>query len=671
MRSSGADVRNAWASAVLGIFVFLIVGLLPRAPMSLALGGQLLWLALVGSLPVAAVLLVADRTAGTGRGVMLATSAAVALLTVALGWAHTDFLLSGPRWAVDPARGAARAAITTAFGVAGAAGWCWLVLGARARGLGLGAWVVASALAIAASTALMVRYRAYDHSMAQVVFPSATLGAAVVHNLVRGSKRRARIAVALGVVGLALGAGSRLSADLEARGQREAIAQSRAGALTMLYVLPRWGTDPQRDANGRACSSAKPEVLTASLAMAPESRRNVIIVTVDALRRDVVGAEARGKPVTPSLVRLGERGVVFTNATSPYPATLFAIGSAFTGLTPAELYTHPSLPETIFTRSRGFVDRQLAVLPDVSWFRLPIVGEFLAGGVETTFAKTDADATSRMLGMLGAARDEGSSVVAWIHYYAPHDPYETRPGFDFGTGKKNAYLSEVAHFDRELGRLVDTLDRRGWLEDTLVVFFSDHGEGLGERAYFGHHVYLDGWMVDVPLVLWHADLEPSTRTTGVSLADVAPTVLHFLGLPTPSDLPASSLFMLPPDLDGRPTFSEAFPVRGRELFDGFRLPSLDDATIARRLRSIRTVNRGYEPKVAITEDRHRLIRHRAMGVELFYERDASGRQTPARSTESIRARGALEAELDDWEAEQLHRIGCRLKLKAPPTPRPK
>ena len=118
----------------------------------------------------------------------------------------------------------------------------------------------------------------------------------------------------------------------------------------------------------------------------PNGRRNVIIVTVDALRKDVVGMQVDGRPVTPELTRLAKAGVSFASATSTYPATLFAMGSAFTGLSPAELYLSPALPDTIFTRSRAQVDRQFAVLPDVSWFRLPIVGQFLAPGVETEFA---------------------------------------------------------------------------------------------------------------------------------------------------------------------------------------------------------------------------------------------------------------------------------------------
>jgi arylsulfatase A-like enzyme len=394
----------------------------------------------------------------------------------------------------------------------------------------------------------------------------------------------------------------------------------------------------------------------------PTGRRNVIIVTVDALRKDVMGMQVDGRPVTPELTRLAKAGVSFARATSTYPATLFAMGSAFTGLSPAELYLSPALPDTIFTRSRAYVDRQFAVLPDVRWFRLPIVGQFLAPGVATELARTDAAATDALIARLRAAREDDASIMAWVHYYSPHDRYRPHRDFPFGKGKKNAYLSEVAYFDRELGRLMQYLDDDGWLEDTLVVFFSDHGEALGEQSYWGHHVYLNGWMIDVPLVLWHASLTPSEPRVGVSLADVAPTVLHFLGLPIPSDIAAQSLFTLDPNLPDRPSFSEAFPVRGRALFDSFRLAALDDASIRTRLRGIRAASKGYEPKGAITRGRYRLIHHRGADTTLVYDLEADPNEHLADGTSSREASKLLRSELERWEQEQLQRIQCRLQL---------
>jgi hypothetical protein len=663
-RSSIVPLLALWPAAYLGCAAFLLLGLLPSAPVSATLLGELSWLALIGSAPTLLVLAAVARASRAPLGVRVAVAVALAALTTGLAWGHTDFLLSGPRWTVHGDRQFLRAALAASLGLGGAAGWFWLLLGARieSRRKRL-AWASISIFGVALVVLMISRYRAYDHSLAQLVFPGGLLCAACVELLGR-SLAPSRALVALAVLAALPGLGSRTNAEWVATGEREVIAHSRAGGLAMLYVLPHDTVQRGRANDALRCAEPGQSLETAPVNIDAARRRNVIIITVDALRRDVVGAVEAGVDVTPALSTLATKSVWFDNATTTYPATLFAIGSAFTGLSPAELYLSPALPETIFTRSRGHVDEQIVVWPDVSWFRLPIVTELLTPGVEPELAATDAAATDALVRRLKAARRDEASVMAWVHYYSPHDPYIEQRGFPFGKGKRAAYLSEVAYFDAQLGELLDYLEEDGWTEDTLIVFFSDHGEAVGERRYYGHHVYLDGWMVDVPLALWHADLAPSQPPVGVSVADVAPTVLHFLGLPQPSDIEARSLLALDPNTANRATFSEAFPVRGRALFESFRLPALDDETIHERLRGIRVSSKGYEPKGAITRDAHRLVHHRGADTVFSYQRASSGEQTPLTGASGAEVGELLRTELDEWERRQLERIRCRLRVNA-------
>jgi arylsulfatase A-like enzyme len=462
---------------------------------------------------------------------------------------------------------------------------------------------------------------------------------------------------------LAAAIAGQLAVDSSATGAREVIARSRAGALTRLYLLPRFTTSIPFASEPVDCPTTLPLVDTELAWTTPEARRNVILITVDALRKDVVGTRHDGRAVTPALDEWMETGLSFENATTPYPATLFAIGAAFTGLTPAELYLHPGLPETIFTRSSAHVDEQMAVLPNVGWFRLPIVSELLARDVDIEFAPSDTAATNAMMRKLRSARANEKSVMAWIHYYAPHDPYRRHPSFPMDGGRRGAYLSEVAYFDRELGRLMSYLTRDGWLDDSLVVFFSDHGEALGEGSYWGHHVYLNGWMIDVPVVLWHADLAPDKPLVGIGLADIAPTVLHFLGLPRPSDTAGDSLFALDRHDAGRPTFAQAFPVRGRALFDRFQLGSLEEDAIRARFEEINTKSEGYEPKTAITMGSTRLIHHRAADTFMMFDRMADpDERTDILASQPARAE-ALQERLASWQRQQRRRTECRLRLQ--------
>ncbi len=653
-----------WATSYLGCAGFLFGELAIRGEsISMALLTQLLWLALLASVPVFCVLAAAWSVASASGAVKWTSTALIASLAAIAGWSQSDFLLSGPHWATHPQRAWWRLILMAFVGLVGGAGWAWLWWGYRRpqSSWGRTIWFLFCALAVTACAFAIIRYRAYDFSIAQLVLPAFVLCSAMVHGLVR-DWRHWPVVVGCATACLLVALGSQFDPNLNATGERETIAKSRAGALARLYIIPRLRDGDPLSSGELKCPDRRPILAEPLTWAAPEARRNVIIITVDALRKDVVGMVASHRSVTPELDRWAKSGVSFANATSTYPATLFAVGSAFTGLSPAELYLFPGLPETIFTRSIGHVDRQIAVLPDVSWFRLPIVAELLARGTKIDFVPTDDAATDTLIGRLRAARDEDQTVVAWVHYYAPHDPYRTHQSARMGQGKKNAYLSEVAYFDRELGRLMRYLEDDLWLNDSLVVFFSDHGEALGEQSYWGHHVYLNGWMTDIPLLLWHAELAPGTRNVGVGLADVAPTVLHFLGLPIPQGIAAQSLFTLSPDDAERPSFAEAFPIRGRELFDSFRLDALDDASIEERLRQIRVMNKGYEPKIAITQGPHRLIRHPAAGASLFFDREADPREK--RDVAAIHPERAvlLEQSLAAWQEEQLRRIRCRLNL---------
>lgn len=652
-----------WSCAYLGCVIFLLAGLDPQTRPSLALLGQLGWLALIGSIPTALLLGAASRIAHAEPRVVAATALVLGGLCAAVGWQHTDFLLSGPHWVVDPRRTAVRVAADASLGVLGGVGWLWMIHGMRIRQRRLLVlWLSASAMMVIVLGAAITWYRAYDFTIAQLVLPAGLLTSAITYLVVR-RWGFGTLALGLAVSCSLVGVVSRFVPSMAATGQRELIAHSRAGALVALYVLPHFERRASWSQVPKPCPEPHSVVLEAPVGIRPQARRNVILVTVDALRKDAVEAHVAGRAVMPELNRLAKRGVSFQNATSTYPATLFAVGSAFTGMSPAELYLSPVLPETIFSQSRSRVDRQIVVLPDVSWFRLPIVARFLAPEVEPIFVPNDDDATDSTIARLRDARASGASVMAWVHYYSPHDPYVEQRVFRFGRGRKNAYLSEVAYFDAALGRLFAYLERDGWLEDSLVVFFSDHGEALGERSYWGHHVYLNGWMIDVPLVLWHADLSPARPRVGVSLSDVAPTVMHFLGLPIASDIVGQSLFTLNPDDVDRTSFSEAFPVRGRELFASFPLPALDDKTIVDRLQSIRLSNKGYEPKGAVTRGRYRLIHHRASDAWLLYERSDLGIEKPASEQQERDAAELLRNDLERWEEGQLDRIQCRLNVE--------
>ncbi|UCH28465.1 MAG: hypothetical protein JSV06_09310, partial [Myxococcales bacterium] len=259
-RSALAPLLPLWSAAYLGCAVFLLVGLLPRSAVSPALLAQLGWLALIGSVPTVLVLGSAARAARARPLTIGTVAVVVALLGLAVGWEHSDFLLSGPRWTVHPRRDLARAALGASFGLSSAAGWIWLVAGERVESRSKAAvWIGGTALGVAALVAALARYRAYDYSLAQAVFPGGVLCAAAIYRL---AARWQRWTLLFSVAGACtvLAVGSRLHAGWVATGEREVIAHSRAGALVTLYVLPH--LDPQDTWSDTApeCPTARPTV---------------------------------------------------------------------------------------------------------------------------------------------------------------------------------------------------------------------------------------------------------------------------------------------------------------------------------------------------------------------------------------------------------------------------
>ena len=97
----------------------------------------------------------------------------------------------------------------------------------------------------------------------------------------------------------------------------------------------------------------------------------------------------------------------------------------------------------------------------------------------------------------------------------------------------DTYEALVYYLDHYVGQLLDQLERRGKLNNTLVVITSDHGEQFGEHGYFGHSNSLFRQVIDVPLVMVLPGKIPGGGrriTVPVGLCDVPSTVLDVLGL---------------------------------------------------------------------------------------------------------------------------------------------
>lgn len=105
------------------------------------------------------------------------------------------------------------------------------------------------------------------------------------------------------------------------------------------------------------------------------------------------------------------------------------------------------------------------------------------------------------------------------------------------------YAANVSMIDYQVGRILNALDARGYLDNAIVIFTSDHADALGDHGHIQKWTMYDT-VVRVPLIFWSKNLPIKSFINSdlVQLFDVAPTILEVAGLEIPQDFEARSLW---------------------------------------------------------------------------------------------------------------------------------
>lgn len=109
------------------------------------------------------------------------------------------------------------------------------------------------------------------------------------------------------------------------------------------------------------------------------------------------------------------------------------------------------------------------------------------------------------------------------------------------------YDGEIRWIDQQLENGWPVLDERGILDDTLVVFWTDHGEAFWEHGVQTHAHFLFGEETDGVLFFWAKNIVPNTWTEPTHAIDVVPTILDAVEVPIPELLPGLPLGAAPAD----------------------------------------------------------------------------------------------------------------------------
>ncbi len=273
---------------------------------------------------------------------------------------------------------------------------------------------------------------------------------------------------------------------------------------------------------------------------------NLLLITLDTVRADHIGAYGYGRIETPNLDRLASEGVRFAEAGSPVPLTLPAHATILSGLLPprhgvrnngAERF--PDGPATLATqlgaagyRTGAFVgafvlDRRFGLARGFDRYDDDIPQETGAG--------LDAERPGRVVtdrALAWLAEKSEKPFFAWVHLYDAHAPYAPPEPFR-ALYADRPYDGEIAEVDAQVGRLLAELDRQGLASRTVVAIVGDHGEELGEHGELTHGLLVYEPSLHVPLLLRAPAVLPAgwVVETPVSLADLAPTLAGLVERP--------------------------------------------------------------------------------------------------------------------------------------------
>lgn len=341
--------------------------------------------------------------------------------------------------------------------------------------------------------------------------------------------------------------------------------------------------------SGRAVASAVLVALAATACSTPPSPRvpalgptpNVVLLTVDTLRADRIGAWGYRETDTPQMDRLAAEGTRFANAISTVPFTLPAHSAIMTGTYPpwhgVRENVGYSLGDEAVTLAETFRDQGYATAGFVSAFPLDsrwgiaqgfdhYLDDFdVTGGERTNMGavqRPGAETIAAVLGWLDERPD--APFFVWVHLFEPHDPY-TPPEPYRSRYAGRPYDGEVAYTDFLVGELRGGLEERGLLDSAVMVLTGDHGEGLGDHGEAFHGYFIYDSTVHVPLIV-RLPGEAGGRVVdaAVSHVDLAPTLLELAGVTTTAPLHGRSLVPLlagtesDADAAARAVYSESY-----------------------------------------------------------------------------------------------------------------
>jgi glucan phosphoethanolaminetransferase (alkaline phosphatase superfamily) len=287
------------------------------------------------------------------------------------------------------------------------------------------------------------------------------------------------------------------------------------------------------------------------------AKRNIILITVDALRPDHMGVYGYYRETTPYLSALASRGAAITvkNARSACAESSCGLLSLLTGKQPHEiLTTNFGLMNVLLLH--GYRRTILASGDHTNFYKLKDyygTVELYRDGSNFTgsgYVNDDYELIKQVSGLPNVQKDEPQFL--FVHLMSVHGlglrhpehlawqparsiyHYASKPDDDGIQQAINFYDNGVLQADFIIKRILSDLESKGYVnEDAIILVTADHGESLGEHGVRTHAESLYDAVIRIPWI-WIGRAPTPHRSNAVVQADFAPTVLSELGIPVPS-----------------------------------------------------------------------------------------------------------------------------------------
>lgn len=347
---------------------------------------------------------------------------------------------------------------------------------------------------------------------------------------------------------------------------------------------------------------------------------HIFVVSIDTLRADALAPYGETRVETPAASALAAEGTLFTRAVTPMGITIPVHATILTGLMPrihgVRANVHrladdvPAIAEAL--DAGGYASASILSLGAMNFMSGLDRGFDHASDREEdgrVFRRDDAETLNMALEWIGR-QDGETPLFMLLHFYDVHSPHlrtEYTPAMPDGyagpltdgisvetlynesqallAGRPDElaalgalYAGEAAEADRRVDRFIEALRAQGLLENSVIIYLADHGQGLGENDYFGHGPTLEQTVLHVPIIIRDFRKGGASRrvTETVGLIDIAPTILSLAGLDAGA-LPGRNLLALSEVESPTVYISE---VEQRSSQTEFRPEHFDDEALA-------------------------------------------------------------------------------------------